>query len=400
MNRAVFLALLALITVPAAALDRGPPAQRSGPITVTGSGVSTIPVLAVPGGQALSIQPTANPFNALTSFALNGITVSETTPEFFHQANCYSTKGGTNSGATEYLGSKICGFIGMAAAPGSGPAGALNTVLSLGPGPINHHAINIEADTNNVSQHFSDGNLTGGAGDTPIAADIYLSGATDSNRYRLSGAILVNGAAGGHALNRGLAFYNGTVNKNVIEDTMTAGGAGYLMSGSKGIGIDMGAMTPTTGFAVRLPNNAILGAYNAAGTSTLQVLKVNPSNIVEIAAGSTSSFPMSANSALQVRGPISSVDGVSLTSSTSDGATAKPLELLGSSVQVTAPLILAGSAKLAGLTVSSLPTCNTAAKGTMYYVTDATSPTYNGALTGGGAVAVPAFCNGSAWTAH
>jgi len=33
-------------------------------------------------------------------------------------------------------------------------------------------------------------------------------------------------------------------------------------------------------------------------------------------------------------------------------------------------------------------------------VSDATTPTYNGALTGGGAVYVPVFCNGSAWVSH
>jgi len=31
------------------------------------------------------------------------------------------------------------------------------------------------------------------------------------------------------------------------------------------------------------------------------------------------------------------------------------------------------------------------------YVTDATTPTYLGTLTGGGAVEVPVFFNGSAW---
>jgi hypothetical protein len=50
MIRAVFLALLALVAVPAAALDRGPPAQRTGPIAITGpgstgdvSGMSVVP---------------------------------------------------------------------------------------------------------------------------------------------------------------------------------------------------------------------------------------------------------------------------------------------------------------------------------------------------------------------
>jgi len=47
-----------------------------------------------------------------------------------------------------------------------------------------------------------------------------------------------------------------------------------------------------------------------------------------------------------------------------------------------------------GYTVGTLPAGVT---GMRVYVTDATAPTYNGALTGGGAVTVPAFYNGAAW---
>lgn len=55
---------------------------------------------------------------------------------------------------------------------------------------------------------------------------------------------------------------------------------------------------------------------------------------------------------------------------------------------------------LKSYTVSTLPTCGAASKGALLFVTDATSPTYNATLTGSGAIVVPAFCNGSAWTAH
>ena len=52
-------------------------------------------------------------------------------------------------------------------------------------------------------------------------------------------------------------------------------------------------------------------------------------------------------------------------------------------------------------TVSTLPTCGTTAPaGTIAYVTDATSPTYNATLTGSGAVKTLALCNGTNWTAH
>lgn len=54
----------------------------------------------------------------------------------------------------------------------------------------------------------------------------------------------------------------------------------------------------------------------------------------------------------------------------------------------------------APVTVATLPTCNAAARGALGQVSDATAPAYNVGLTGGGAVFVPVYCNGSAWTSH
>lgn len=51
-------------------------------------------------------------------------------------------------------------------------------------------------------------------------------------------------------------------------------------------------------------------------------------------------------------------------------------------------------------TVSTLPTCNATTQYHWAVVTDATTPTYNGALTGSGAVIVPVFCDGTAWKSH
>jgi hypothetical protein len=48
-------------------------------------------------------------------------------------------------------------------------------------------------------------------------------------------------------------------------------------------------------------------------------------------------------------------------------------------------------------TVASLPTCNSGTEGARAAVSDATSPTFLGTLTGGGTVHAPAYCNGTAW---
>ncbi len=52
------------------------------------------------------------------------------------------------------------------------------------------------------------------------------------------------------------------------------------------------------------------------------------------------------------------------------------------------------SSTLVGYTVATLPT---GVIGKRAYVTDATTPTYLGALVGGGAVTVPVFFNGTMW---
>lgn len=51
-------------------------------------------------------------------------------------------------------------------------------------------------------------------------------------------------------------------------------------------------------------------------------------------------------------------------------------------------------------TVSELPTCSSGTVGLLYVVTDASSPTYGAALTGGSTTVALALCNGSGWRAH
>jgi hypothetical protein len=55
--------------------------------------------------------------------------------------------------------------------------------------------------------------------------------------------------------------------------------------------------------------------------------------------------------------------------------------------------------KLAAYTVATLPTCDANSRGYVAYVTDALAPTFLVAITGGGAVVVPVFCDGTSWVA-
>jgi hypothetical protein len=50
--------------------------------------------------------------------------------------------------------------------------------------------------------------------------------------------------------------------------------------------------------------------------------------------------------------------------------------------------------------VASLPACAAGTKGMIDAVTDALTPAWNATVAGGGAVSVPVYCNGAAWTVH
>ena len=65
-------------------------------------------------------------------------------------------------------------------------------------------------------------------------------------------------------------------------------------------------------------------------------------------------------------------------------------------LQVTGSIKATTTITTGGYNVATLPAGVTGARA---YVTDATAPTWNAALTGGGAVKCPAFYNGSAWVA-
>jgi len=64
---------------------------------------------------------------------------------------------------------------------------------------------------------------------------------------------------------------------------------------------------------------------------------------------------------------------------------------------VLGPNSSAAGAGAAARTVATLPPASAALMGARSFVTDATSPTFLGTLTGGGTVVCPVFCNGTAW---
>jgi hypothetical protein len=75
-------------------------------------------------------------------------------------------------------------------------------------------------------------------------------------------------------------------------------------------------------------------------------------------------------------------------------------EAPGQGMLCSSPFTFANNVELTPVTVTTLPPCTTALKGAIRTVSDATAPTYNGALTGGGAVTVLVLCTGTTWLSH
>ena len=117
------------------------------------------------------------------------------------------------------------------------------------------------------------------------------------------------------------------------------------------------------------------GSDSRAGTDTNTA-----GGVMNIAAGRGTGTAAGGELRLQTSAPTSS--------GTAAGTLTTRVAISGTAITASLPIVLQA------YTVATLPTGVT---GMRAYVTDATAPTYLGALTGGGAVVCPVFYNGSAW---
>lgn len=164
---------------------------------------------------------------------------------------------------------------------------------------------------------------------------------------------------------------------NVIPFTSTVFGADLnLNPGNQNtIQFSDGQIAAVTSYAITGSGASPAGTLTLLSPITVAsaVQVYNNSNAIWLATGQTIAF-----------------DSVGFTSISSDATT----------ITSNANFAVTGTLKLKTYTVSLLPTCNSGANGSMAAVSDAASPTYNATLTGAGAIHVPVFCNGSAWTSH
>lgn len=207
------------------------------------------------------------------------------------------------------------------------------------------------------------------------------AGATGSKVYT---ALEINtGVAGsGTDLKLSTSFTNPTANTSVTNFTYAT----------------------TTGSNIGSYSESLSGNYNAGLIGKAVTAKASTTNVGVIGVGRNSN----ATSPIEVGvfGYLGTADNPTLSSAAilaDNGSTTNPIFLArdngstaftiadGGKVTVTAPI------NLKSYTVATLPA---GVQGDMAYVTDATAPTYLGALVGGGAVVCPVFYNGSAWVSH
>ena len=150
---------------------------------------------------------------------------------------------------------------------------------------------------------------------------------------------------------------------------------------------------PQSGNVVPTGFNCVIGPVNASGVTIL----VPPTSIIDmflpdgsaVTPGSSYTLPEGAGRGFHLY----------------EFANSLRLETIGRTIVSNAvnpnEAVALGQANarygLVGYTVATLP--SGLLQGTRAYVTDATAPTFLGALTGGGAVVCPVFYNGTAWIA-
>ena len=172
----------------------------------------------------------------------------------------------------------------------------------------------------------------------------------------------------------------------------------------------LGVMTSgfwNNGFGIQAMQSLTTGFQNdAIGTSALAGMTTGSKNI---GIGMSVAFTNSANDAISCTSCIFIGNGAGFsTSAQLDHATIIGADAKGAAVNNSVTLgrrtgtidtLFCGPVVTTGYTVATLPAASATIRGARAYVTDAAAPTFLGALTGGGAVVCPVFCNGAAWVA-
>ena len=237
----------------------------------TMTGTLVVPSLNDTGGQLLTITPTANPISTISSFSVQGTTVSTTDREFLASVGLTSTRGDGLTGGKQ---DRVALYSGATMLAGSGDLWSLNTVLTMeASGTATANTIGYELDFNNLLANR--GEALGGAGfSAPVAYGLAVTGA---GSFRSTSAILVSGP-GTEIWNRGIAFVNASVKQATFQD-ITSSAISVEIQGSHTYGIDMKSGVFSVA-GIRIGNGTYIRARDGGDTADLAVLIQSGANLI------------------------------------------------------------------------------------------------------------------------
>jgi hypothetical protein len=270
--------------------------------------------------------------------------------------------------------------------------------------------------TGNVSIGATYGVVAAPTSGMIIEGNVGIGTASPEARFVVSGGALA-GAAAGHALSISAGLSAGRLITSTAADIsaihsyhdsdnleLSVGVSGAY---SAGISISGRGTVSPTGEGVSIWTRTLqrltvdgLGNVGIGTASPTSPLTVNGdaefSGTVNIptlrVTGLSDYLGAGANSAISFGGALKSIEFIT---NGSQAAFINSSGNVGIGMTPTATLSVNGPIGLKGYTVGTLPSSPVA--GWTCYVTDATAPTYNGALTGGGAVVARVMYDGAAW---
>jgi hypothetical protein len=169
----------------------------------------------------------------------------------------------------------------------------------------------------------------------------------------------------------------------------------------------------TTGRLITESNNTVDGTVSitaANGTAGLVVSSITGlygieaggawTSVINIAGATGSDAGLVMGAPGTTTSTIKWDTGITLSTTATNGGRFVFTDNVGTSfplIMDDATVTLGSPLKLPTKTVATLPACGGSTQNFMYLVTDALGPTYGGTLTGGGAIPVPAVCDGTDW---
>lgn len=240
-----------------------------------------------------------------------------------------------------------------------------------------------------IGPYTGTNSVTTGSLNILIGRDMRVPSSTGSSQLNIGNLIQGTGLTQGGATSNGAVTIYGSLTTNA---GLTVGGAasfgGNAITSAVWNGTSVGAAYGGTG------STASTAYVTQNGADEIDLVNESGSRIATLntSAGANSCYP-------QLSAGGGTVASLSAQGTTCSGGGTLNLGTSGQNTAVLGSLSVAATVKTGGYTVSGLSGISSPSAGMRAYVTDATSCTFLGSLTGSGSNFCPVVYNGSAWVA-